>query len=379
MRAAILIPWAIPTIVSAKMWAWMLNDQFGIINDMLLNLGLIDQKIAWTANADTAMIAVLIVDIWKTTPFMALLILAGLQMIPQRHVRGGQDRRRPSGQGVLQGDAAAGPAGADGGGDLPRARRAAHLRPDLRADAEQRADQDDVGDHPREPVRLRQVRLRLAASTLLFLIIALLTIALHLARQGNASDGGTMIAMARQDARRSTSLVVVIVVVAVFPFYYAIITSLKSGPRSSRSTTGRRTFNFANYVTVFTRATSRATSSTRSSSPRSSSLFSLLLGVTAAYALARVRFRGRALLLLTILAVSMFPQIAVLAGLFELIRFLGIYNTRWALIFSYTIFTLPFTVWVLTTFMRDLPIEIEEAAIVDGATPWIIITESSCR
>ncbi len=83
VRAAILIPWAIPTIVSAKMWAWMLNDQFGIINDILLNLGLIDQKIAWTASVDTAMYAVLMVDIWKTTPFMALLILAGLQMVPR--------------------------------------------------------------------------------------------------------------------------------------------------------------------------------------------------------------------------------------------------------------------------------------------------------
>ncbi|TGQ46982.1 sugar ABC transporter permease [Mesorhizobium sp. M00.F.Ca.ET.216.01.1.1] len=83
VRAAILIPWTIPTIVSAKMWQWMLNDQFGIINDVLLRLGLISTKIAWTANADTAMFAVLIVDIWKTTPFMALLILAALQMLPQ--------------------------------------------------------------------------------------------------------------------------------------------------------------------------------------------------------------------------------------------------------------------------------------------------------
>ncbi|TPJ33532.1 sugar ABC transporter permease [Mesorhizobium sp. B2-5-13] len=83
VRAAILIPWAIPTIVSAKMWQWMLNDQFGIINVVLINLGLIDHKIAWTASADTAMAAVLIVDIWKTTPFMALLILAALQMLPR--------------------------------------------------------------------------------------------------------------------------------------------------------------------------------------------------------------------------------------------------------------------------------------------------------
>ena len=82
VRAAILIPWAIPTIVSAKMWAWMLNDQFGILNDILLGFGLISEKIAWTANLETAMIAVLVVDVWKTTPFMALLILAGLQMVP---------------------------------------------------------------------------------------------------------------------------------------------------------------------------------------------------------------------------------------------------------------------------------------------------------
>ncbi|MAQ39266.1 MULTISPECIES: carbohydrate ABC transporter permease [Thioclava] len=82
VRAAVLIPWAIPTIVSAKMWAWMMHDQFGILNDMLMRLHLIADPIAWTASPDTAMIAVVIVDVWKTTPFMALLILAGLQMVP---------------------------------------------------------------------------------------------------------------------------------------------------------------------------------------------------------------------------------------------------------------------------------------------------------
>ena len=82
VRAAVLIPWAIPTIVSAKMWAWMMNDQFGILNDMLISVGILSAPIAWTASPDTAMIAVVIVDVWKTTPFMALLILAGLQMVP---------------------------------------------------------------------------------------------------------------------------------------------------------------------------------------------------------------------------------------------------------------------------------------------------------
>ncbi|OKL42331.1 carbohydrate ABC transporter permease [Pseudovibrio exalbescens] len=82
VRAAVLIPWAIPTVVSAQMWGWMLHDQFGVLNEILLTIGLISQPIAWTADPDTAMWAVIMVDVWKTTPFMALLILAGLQMLP---------------------------------------------------------------------------------------------------------------------------------------------------------------------------------------------------------------------------------------------------------------------------------------------------------
>ena len=82
VRTAILVPWAIPTIVSARIWGWMLHDQFGIINDILLNLHLISQPVAWTANPQIAMWAVVLVDVWKTTPFMALLILAALQLLP---------------------------------------------------------------------------------------------------------------------------------------------------------------------------------------------------------------------------------------------------------------------------------------------------------
>jgi trehalose/maltose transport system permease protein len=83
LRAAILIPWAIPTVVSAQMWSWMFNDVFGVINHVLTALGLIAQPIAWLASPDTALLAIILVDVWKTTPFMALLLLAGLQMLPQ--------------------------------------------------------------------------------------------------------------------------------------------------------------------------------------------------------------------------------------------------------------------------------------------------------
>ena len=83
VRAAVLVPWAIPTIVSAKMWGWMLHDQFGIVNSLLQGWGLIDQKIAWTAEPQYALWTVVLVDVWKTTPFMALLILAALQTLPR--------------------------------------------------------------------------------------------------------------------------------------------------------------------------------------------------------------------------------------------------------------------------------------------------------
>ncbi|WP_298235155.1 carbohydrate ABC transporter permease [uncultured Azohydromonas sp.] len=83
VRAAVLVPWAIPTIVSAKMWGWMLHDQFGAINHLLLTAGLIQQPIAWTADPAYALWTVVAVDVWKTTPFMALLILAALQTLPK--------------------------------------------------------------------------------------------------------------------------------------------------------------------------------------------------------------------------------------------------------------------------------------------------------
>jgi trehalose/maltose transport system permease protein len=83
VRTAVLVPWAIPTIVSAKMWGWMLHDQFGIINQWLVDLGLIADKIAWTAQPEYALWTVVAVDVWKTTPFMALLILAALQTLPK--------------------------------------------------------------------------------------------------------------------------------------------------------------------------------------------------------------------------------------------------------------------------------------------------------
>ncbi|HEX9449538.1 MAG TPA: sugar ABC transporter permease, partial [Dongiaceae bacterium] len=83
VRAATLIPWAIPTVISARMWGWMLNDLYGVVNALLLTLGLIHQPWAWLADPVLSMVSVIAVDVWKGTPFMALLSLAALQMLPR--------------------------------------------------------------------------------------------------------------------------------------------------------------------------------------------------------------------------------------------------------------------------------------------------------
>jgi trehalose/maltose transport system permease protein len=82
LRVAILIPWAIPTVVSSQIWRWMFNDIYGVANLILAGLHLIPHKLAWLATPETALPVIIAVDVWKTTPFMSLLLLAGLQLIP---------------------------------------------------------------------------------------------------------------------------------------------------------------------------------------------------------------------------------------------------------------------------------------------------------
>src|SRR5215475_11341765 len=90
LRAAVLIPWAIPTVISAKMWGWMLHDLYGVVNAALLKLGLIDAPWAWLAEPRLAFAAVVAVDVWKATPFMTLMILAALQVLPREIYQAGK-------------------------------------------------------------------------------------------------------------------------------------------------------------------------------------------------------------------------------------------------------------------------------------------------
>ncbi|WP_082836149.1 carbohydrate ABC transporter permease [Croceicoccus bisphenolivorans] len=171
------------------------------------------------------------------------------------------------------------------------------------------------------------------------------------------------------------ALWIVVALFLLFPFYYAVVSSFREGSAIFEASLWPANPTFANYEAVMTDQPFAKNILNSLIVAFSVVVLSLGLATFASYAFGRAKFKGRRLLLYTILGVSMFPQVAVLSGLFEIVRLFGLYNNLLSLVFSYMIFTLPFTVWVLTSFMRDLPVEIEEAAIMDGASSWTIVTK----
>jgi len=167
--------------------------------------------------------------------------------------------------------------------------------------------------------------------------------------------------------------VLVALAYSLFPFYWAFVTSLKTGTELFGTAPWPREWALSNYAAVFRNQAFGRNILNSVVVAAATVAASLGLGLLAAFALARRRFWGRTTLLLTFLGVSMFPQIALLSGLFELIRGLGLYNHWAGLALSYLIFTLPFSVWVLSTFMREIPLGVEEAARLEGAGTLTII------
>jgi trehalose/maltose transport system permease protein len=167
-------------------------------------------------------------------------------------------------------------------------------------------------------------------------------------------------------------LLAVIFVYIVFPFYWAFRSSIT--PASELFATPvsyfPKTPTLAHYQQVFsdTRFLQALANSTIVAA--SVTILSLVVAVLGSYALGRFKFRGRLPVMYLILSMTMFPQIAILGALFARISEFGLYNTLYALILTYLVFTLPFTVWVLTSFFQAMPRDLEEAAYVDGANAF---------
>src|SRR6266536_2088559 len=159
-----------------------------------------------------------------------------------------------------------------------------------------------------------------------------------------------------------------IMVFCLFPFYWLINTSLKTGSDLSSAALAPPHPTLKNYSSIF--HNDDFLKALRNSAIISfvTTAIALVIGSFAAYALARLRFPMKFLLLAVILSISTFPPIAIAAPVFKLWTDIGLYNSYLGLILPDLTFTLPLTIYILTSFFREIPRELEEAALVDGAT-----------
>jgi multiple sugar transport system permease protein len=162
--------------------------------------------------------------------------------------------------------------------------------------------------------------------------------------------------------------VALVVVFCLFPFYWLINTSLKTGPDLSSASLFPPNPTLRNYDSIFHNAD--FTKALRNSAivAFSTTVLALIVGSFCAYAIARLRFRGKGLLLGLILSITTFPGISIAAPLFKLWTDINLYNTLIGLIIPYLTFALPLAIYILVSFFREIPRDLEEAAMVDGAT-----------
>ena len=162
--------------------------------------------------------------------------------------------------------------------------------------------------------------------------------------------------------------VVAIVIFCLLPFYWLVNISLKTGPDLSSANLFPPHPSLNNYKSIFQNSNFTRALGNSAIVALTTTLIGVVVGSFAAYALARLRMRGKFVILGIVLSITTFPQIAIAAPLFRLWSNIGLYNTLIGLIIPYLTFALPLSIYILVTFFREIPKDLEEAALVDGAT-----------
>ena len=162
--------------------------------------------------------------------------------------------------------------------------------------------------------------------------------------------------------------VAAVVIFCLLPFYWLVNISLKTGPDLSNADLWPPNPSLANYESIFQNADFTRALANSAIVALVTTLIGIVVGSFAAYALARLKMRFKFLLLGIVLSISTFPQIAIAAPLFRLWSDIGLYNTLIGLVIPYLTFALPLSIYILVSFFREIPKDLEEAALVDGAT-----------
>lgn len=179
----------------------------------------------------------------------------------------------------------------------------------------------------------------------------------------------------RRVLRGFQSLALILVLVyTLFPYYWAFVSSTKQGAELYRSVL-IPALDFTYYRQLLDNTVFMGSLLNSAYVAVATTFLSLTIGMSAAYALGRIEFPQRRMMLMIVLMISIFPQVVVLSGMFELINWMGLFNRPSALVLTYLLATVPFTTWILTTFIREFPRELEEAAIIDGCSHWRILTK----
>jgi multiple sugar transport system permease protein len=169
---------------------------------------------------------------------------------------------------------------------------------------------------------------------------------------------------------------IAVFVFALFPVFWIAMLSLKTPADLGDGRLIPKSFSFSNYSSIFKGGSPFVDALINSIGiALISTIIAVTLACMAAYALARLEFPGKTLILTAALAIAMFPPISVVGPLYNLWRNLGLYDTWPGLIIPYMTFTLPLAIYTLSAFFREIPWELEQAAQVDGATPWQAFTK----
>ena len=423
-----LLPWIVPEIVTALAWKSIYDPIFGGLNPILEGAGIIDRPLGWLSDPRMAMGSVIAVNVWKGIPFFVLLLLAGLKAVDRDQLEAAEVDGATVVQrfrhvtlpgmrytvlvvlllsfistfnqfGLIFLMTGGGPGGATrlysilayerAIGSLqygPGAAVAFSVAPlmavliwllakFMRHDDRASVDNPGIGDRI-----LRVVGRGLSALVdLIFLPIDLFVRGLDWLRRqlgGLFSRGDRRQPVMSRDAKRSSSMLVRVLILVpfllfvLFPFYWVIITSLKSTPQISARTSifWPDPFTLEQYSSLLNRTNFLVWLRNSVLVALGSTVVSVICAALAAYALSRLKFIGAGALTTFLLITYLLPGTLLFIPLYQTLTDLGLINSYGALLLTYPTFLMPFATWVLMGYFRSIPVELEEAAMIDGAS-----------
>ena len=430
LAAIMLLPWIVPEVVTALAWKSIYDPIFGGLNPILIGLGVIDKPLGWLSDPQMAMGSVIAVNVWKGIPFYTLLLLAGLKAIDNEQLEAAEVDGANAVQrfryvtlpglryvilvvmllsfistfnqfGLIFLMTGGGPSGATKlysilayekaigslqyGPGSAIALSVAPLMAILIALLAKFLRQDDRGSEAGENKNTFGKILGRTIGRFFSLILDIVFLPFDLALRGierlakamrRMFKGNPYEPLMKLDQRENTNiglrllLLVPIMLFVLFPFYWVFITSFKTTPQISERTSifWPEPFTLDQFTSLIWDTPFLLWLGNSVLVAAVSTVVSVAFAALAAYALVRLKFVGAGLLTTLILITYLLPGTLIFIPLYQILADLGLINTYGALFSTYPTFLMPFATWVLIGYFRSIPVELEEAAMIDGAS-----------